>query len=429
MPININENIKMSSGKIGINLGFIPKNSSVRNTVGVGLTLPKKIKDISSNDRYLIRVGSNSYFTPQVTKVEVITSHTNQAIPQVNQTIVQTTGKTYITLIVDVSGSMQPFSERLKTVVISLINSIKDNATKINRPTYLSLMTFSYCSYMNYIFSKQDINKVNINSIYFDCRGGTALFQAIGTALEKDKGLFVEKNNSHLYYVITDGEENASSIDFVSCNIATKYLLDLIKTSESTDRVSIVWSVPSGYKDELKRRLNQSTDNIIEWEKTEQSVNNLVSSTSRGMDNYYKGITVNKMSTKSFFTNLSTVTVKDLQQLEDKTHTTKTWKISKQTPIEKFVEGKLGKYTPGAGFYLLMKDETVDDTREIMIMEKDKPTIYGGPKARELLGLPNETVRVKPRNHSDYDVYVQAKSKNRNLIQGTTFLYRMDLHN
>jgi hypothetical protein len=171
------------------------------------------------------------------------------------------------------------------------------------------------------------------------------------------------------------------------------------------------------------------TDNVVEWDKDENSVTNLELLSSRGVTSYYGARANGVTSTRSFFTtNLKNISAKDLQSLENKTNVTKSWKIQKQTPIKKFIESKLGNYTAGAAFYLLMKDEKVDANREIMIMEKGKDTIYGGPNARTLLNLPNQDCKVNPGNHSDYDVYVQSYSDNRNLIQGTKVLYRMDLH-
>jgi hypothetical protein len=59
-------------------------------------------------------------------------------------------------------------------------------------------------------------------------------------------------------------------------------------------------------------------------------------------------------------------------------------------------------------------------------MEKKKGSIWGGYKARELIGLPTDgsLAIVEPGNHANYDIYVQSTSVNRLLVRGTNFLLR-----
>ena len=86
-----------------------------------------------------------------------------------------------------------------------------------------------------------------------------------------------------------------------------------------------------------------------------------------------------------------------------------------------------GQYLKGAAFYELTKPETVQDYKKIIVHDKVSGRYYGGVEGRNLLGLPGfGSVRLKPGDHGQYDVYVQSTSVNRKLVKGTKLVYWVD---
>ena len=92
--------------------------------------------------------------------------------------------------------------------------------------------------------------------------------------------------------------------------------------------------------------------------------------------------------------------------------------------IKQFVIDCGWHFIIGNGYYELMKPETIQPQKEIAIVEKGKSgRVFVGDAARQMLGLPDMEVRVKPDYNPDYKVFVQSTSTNRKLKIGTKFLY------
>jgi hypothetical protein len=97
-------------------------------------------------------------------------------------------------------------------------------------------------------------------------------------------------------------------------------------------------------------------------------------------------------------------------------------------PIKQFVVDNGLIFKKGRGFYQLMKTETIQDYKEVVLREDDTGDLFSGEKARELLGLPRiGSAREKPKVPAGYTAFIQSTSVNRKLIAGTEFLYEVDL--
>lgn len=96
--------------------------------------------------------------------------------------------------------------------------------------------------------------------------------------------------------------------------------------------------------------------------------------------------------------------------------------------IKKFVEAQGAAFKKGRGFYEFMKTETIQDYKEIILMEKTTGDFYAGKElVREMLGLPmTGSARIKPTALDKYKVFVQSTSVNRKLVGGTDFLYEVE---
>jgi hypothetical protein len=101
--------------------------------------------------------------------------------------------------------------------------------------------------------------------------------------------------------------------------------------------------------------------------------------------------------------------------------------VDEDGPIKTFVEENGLTFNTGRGFYEFTKTETIQGYKEIVLMDRKTGDLYAGPRAREMLGMPEgETVRIQPTMLERYYVFVQSTSANRKLMGGTKFLYEVD---
>lgn len=92
--------------------------------------------------------------------------------------------------------------------------------------------------------------------------------------------------------------------------------------------------------------------------------------------------------------------------------------------IKALVEENGLVFEKGRGFYEFTKRETIQASKEIVILNVETGDMYQGDAAREVLGLPEGSVRISPDyDREKYKVFVQSTSLNRKLIGGTKFLY------
>lgn len=102
--------------------------------------------------------------------------------------------------------------------------------------------------------------------------------------------------------------------------------------------------------------------------------------------------------------------------------------VDSDTVIKQLVEDNGLIFQKGRGFYEFTKRETIQATKEIVILDADSGDMYQGDAARDVLGLPHGSkIDISPTNagfdRTRYKVFVQSTSNNRKLLRGTTFLY------
>lgn len=101
--------------------------------------------------------------------------------------------------------------------------------------------------------------------------------------------------------------------------------------------------------------------------------------------------------------------------------------VDRDISIKAFVLENGLKFKVGRGFYEFTKTETIQGSKEIILMERKTGDLFEGEAARDILGIPyGTTVRIKPSNLEEYVVFVQSTSANRKLIGKTKFLYEVE---
>lgn len=84
-------------------------------------------------------------------------------------------------------------------------------------------------------------------------------------------------------------------------------------------------------------------------------------------------------------------------------------------------------FRKGRGFYEWTKTETIQDYKEVVLMDRKTGDFFSGKKAREMCRLPAYgNAQSRPPNLSQYVSFIQSTSNNRNLKAGTRFLYEVE---
>jgi len=335
-----------------------------------------------------------------------------------------------IAIVLDNSPSMTAFRKDCVAAFNANVDTIVTQARKTRQRTAVSLFVFGGSNqidtrYLNVTVG--EITKLDLNSYRAD-GNGTALWDATAHAINKLNAMSVDPNEdvSNLLIVLTDGEDNSSQKYVASSWRPGLGLRELIEHVQQTGRWTLAFSVPQGAKYDLVRHLNVPHGNVQEWEQTTRGFQDYSANTSKGTMSFYAARSVGATSVDNFYTDLSGVKASAVKKiLTDLTNEVKSYTVSAEERIREFVEAKTKRpLLRGAAFYQLTKSEKkVQKGKQILVMEKGKSTIYGGPEARDLLGLPDADVKVIPGNHANFDIFVQSTSTNRVLVRGTKVLY------
>ncbi len=334
----------------------------------------------------------------------------------------------HIALVVDASSSMQGQSHNVERVIREQFANIAKLQEDPDRDTYLNYYTFA--DYVNqHVANTLSGSMAALEKHPYHPYGNTALLDAIGRATNDLSPLDTgHADVSFLIVVITDGEENRSTLENRSS------IVQKIAAKNSRGNWTYVYLGPKGSK-YFALSLGIPAGNIEEWDATDSREYSRISTMNAGSTvAYTTSRAAGERSTRSYFTtDLSDLTPKTAQQqLYEVSGRYRAITATKETRIDTFVAYHMGRdYVAGDAFYCLTKPEDIQDGKEILLRDKSTKLVYadgaGGVRTttRSFLGLPLQgEVRVKPGNHANWDIFVQSKSQNRKLVRGTQVLIK-----
>ena len=101
--------------------------------------------------------------------------------------------------------------------------------------------------------------------------------------------------------------------------------------------------------------------------------------------------------------------------------------VDSDQAIKAFVLDQGAAFKKGRGFYEFTKTETIQEYKEIVLLDGSTGDLFSGSEARRMIGLPEgSNARIKPVIPAGYTVFVQSTSVNRKLKAGTRFLYEVE---
>lgn len=328
---------------------------------------------------------------------------------------------TKVALILDRSGSMGGIVREAERAFADIMDGIKNDALKFKLETRVTFVTFNGSN--TTVFENVPSAEAPNNCSLFPS-GNTAMLDAIGdtiTLLQRGD----TPETSYLVYVVTDGETNADR-RYTSAGRIRDLILPLVKS----ERWTFGFQMPKGHK-HYAAGLGVPDDHIREWETTAAGMIHTGQVTNVATSNFYAAKSAGGTRAKVsdlFTTDLSGLSAKVLKtKLDDISSHFKEFEVKDESRINEFTAKKTKKeYVTGQTFYMLMKKETIQASKRVLIKEKGKEPIWGGDQARELIGLPlassGVSIKVEPGNHGNYDVFIQSTSPNRKLPRGTKIL-------
>lgn len=332
--------------------------------------------------------------------------------------------KNYVGIARDHSGSMQSLRKTAMADYNSLVEGLTDAAVNNGIDTVATVVELGVRTANGIRVAVQNSAVQALKPLTtYSAEGGTPLYDAVGQIIENFKRVpdADDPNVTFLVMAVTDGEENQSR----AWN--ARSLSAEIKRLQATDRWTFVFRVPRGYGWRLKQNLDVFDGNVQEWEVSERGMQQSGVQTRSAVSSYYSGVSSGQTSTKTFFTNIVQPTEVVKAALVDIKDEVKIMKVTDdQIKIRDFVEGRLKKpMLRGAAFYELQKKELVQESKVLMVKERNVAGgTFFGPAARDLLGLPQHgDVKVAPGQQGKFDVFVQSTSVNRLLPVGSRVLY------
>lgn len=317
-------------------------------------------------------------------------------------------------LVIDESTSMYHLKDSVIKVVDGLTAHLAKISEDLNQETRLSVYAFASRGTARCLVWDIDVLRMpSINGMYKPS-GMTALADCTILAVN-DLKTVPQKYGDHSFvmYVVTDGQENDSRNRF--------------QLRPTLDGLPENWTfgvfVPDQKGVTYAKSFGFPANNIQIWDTTSvegiETVGAAMRSTSTHLMQQRKA---GVRGTKSLFT-LNQLSTTDIKAKLTPLPTTDYYllPVGETGRIDDFVNGALGRpYQLGEAFYELTKTETIQPQKSIAVLYQGR--VYVGHAARSLLGLPNEHVKVKPADYSNYRIFVQSTSLNRKLISGTNLL-------
>lgn len=324
----------------------------------------------------------------------------------------------HIALVLDASSSMQNHSRKLIEVADAQVAHLARRSQELDQETRITIYTFA--DTVECIVYDKDVLRLPSLAKYYKPNGKTALIDATVQS-QQDLAVTAQLYGDHAFltFVFTDGMENRSRKNSPA---------ELRRTLEmAPDNWTVAVMVPDRSGEEYAKQCGFFAGNIDTWDVTSSAglidaVARIRTATDSFMTGRAQGVrgTRNVFSTGADALNRETVKSAHLTPLKKTQYDLIT--VDDEAPIREFVQSRGLHYSIGDGYYQLTKREEIQSQKKIAIRNKKSGQLYVGQGARDLLGLPQMTVKVAPDHNPDFQVFVQSTSVNRKLVPGTKLL-------
>jgi hypothetical protein len=316
---------------------------------------------------------------------------------------------------------MQLLSSEVVEVFDSEIKYLAKRSQEVNQETRVSVYLFSDWNRIECLIYDMDVMRLPSLRGFYKAGGQTALrdatIKAIGD-LETIKELYGD--HAFLIYTLTDGQENDSKLSTENLSRAIYNL---------PDNWTLAVLVPDQRGAFEAKKFGFPAENISVWDSTSSiGVREVGRTIRKATESFMTGRSQGIRGSTSLFRPDIIATAsqvkRNLEELNPSEYTI--FRVGKDSEIRDFVEKATRReYVKGSAYYQLVerkKPHKIQNYKEVCIRDMSSGKVYTGDNARDVLGLPEYTVEVKPGNFKNFDVFIQSTSVNRKLLKGTEIL-------
>lgn len=335
----------------------------------------------------------------------------------------------HIALVMDASSSMTVHSAAVVKVADNLVAHLAERSRHWDQETRITTYAFSSEHYLDGDWVKcliydKDVLRVPSIAGQYRAHGNTALMDATALAID-DLALTPEKYGEHafLIYVLTDGQENKS-------HLITGGGLKA-KIAGLPAHWTLAAFVPDQYGIFEARKYGFPEDNIAVWNTASvtgvEEVGETIRQVSEAfMEGRTRGVRGYSAPGRGLF-RMNAVSAADVKG--SLIPLTKGSYEIFESPcdhrIDDFVQAVTRRpYSAGMAYYefdgKLKPSEIIQATKQLAVETGGQ--LYSGRAARQMLGLPDYQVRVKPADHPGCTIFVQSTSFNRKILAGQRVL-------
>lgn len=354
---------------------------------------------------------------------------------------------THVGIVVDASSSMMQSGLRdsLVKVFDSLVQTLAARSQELKEEVRISVWSFSgevdwgrnklsaEDAVKNMVW---DIDILRLPSIekHYHPWGNTALIDGALTAIWDMKKIpTMYGDHSFLVFVITDGRENRSK------NLASRLKDEITGLPEE-------WSLGALVPDTMgvaeAKRYGFPAGNIEMWNTAANSggAMEMGESITRAASAYLtsrsQGVrgTTQLFDTSAASVNTAAVKASGMKEADPASYLLhfippvthpfpKALSRRAKFRIDEYIKNTLGlPFRLGANYYEQVRTETVSPNKDIALVHRKTGKVYIGREARDMVGLPNETVRLRPNFNEEFHFMIRSDSTNRNLVEGQRIL-------
>lgn len=320
----------------------------------------------------------------------------------------------HVALVLDGSYSMRKHEKNLVKVADEQIRHLALRSEELNQETRVSVYIFD--DDVQCLIFDMDVMRLPSISDLYRTDGMTALVDAVVKSqedLQTTSQLYGD--HAFLTFVLTDGMENKSNH---SWRVLPKY------TSEAPDNWTVGFLVPDAQGKAYLNIARVDDGSISLWNAdSEKGLTDSFTTIRNATDQFMTQRASGVRGTRSVFSiGAEAVNAKSVQTNLNFLRNVKKFNVMSDSRIDEFIKLHVGYYNAGMGYYQLTKTETIQPQKKILVVDKSNGNVYGGDAARQLVGLPAQSIRVKPDHNPKYDIFVQSTSLNRKLLAGTKVL-------
>lgn len=322
----------------------------------------------------------------------------------------------HLVFVIDRSSSIKDrgLEKKIVSVFDSQIKHAIVRAKELDQETRVSVYLFG--SKVECLAYDMDVLRMPSLEKYYRTGGMTALVDGAILAID-DLGKTPQIYGDHafLIYLLTDGEENASANN--PCVLSERI-------KRFPDNWTLAAFVPNQSGVHEAKKCGIPAENISVWDISSAGLEKAGSTMSAATDRYMTARSTGTRGTKTLFTLDSSGLTKDnIARNLDSLGADKYLVLSVSNDdrvIKEFVESWTRKaYVPGSSYYQLTKPETIQPYKQVCIRERATGKVFSGPSARDMIGLPQSTVKISPLAFSKYEIFLQSTSLNRKLVKDT----------